>query len=124
MVEFGADVECSGLEGVTPLHLAAEYGCLEMIHMLVKELGAGVNVKTFQGSTPLHIATEMGEHETARVLIEELGATVDAKDSYGTTPLHVAARHGGTVITKWSAFSLGWGQILKLRTRKALRPSS
>ena len=50
--EFGADVECKDVEGLTPLHFATELSDIGLINVLVKELGANVGAKAGQGLTP------------------------------------------------------------------------
>ena len=54
--EFGADVKCKDVEGVTPLHFATELSDIGLINVLVKELGANVGAKAGQGLTPLYRA--------------------------------------------------------------------
>ena len=86
------------LDGNTPLHRAAEHGCLEAIGLLL-EAGAMKDALTTEpeaaeGWTPLLFAAENGHFDCIRVLVD---ARVDinkaAKDD-GSSALYLAAREG------------------------------
>jgi ankyrin repeat protein len=79
------------IEGVTPLMLAAEYGELEAVQVLVQH-GARVDAKDgLFGQTPLMHAAEGGHARVARHLLEH-GASVEARDTRGETALCIAAQ--------------------------------
>jgi ankyrin repeat protein len=94
LVEAGADVNCRGRNGVTPvLQNAAE-------HLAVKEYlisqGADVNYTGFAEGTVLMLAAGAGAIEIVHRLIE-LGADVNrAMSNRGETALHQAAQAGQT----------------------------
>ncbi len=94
LVEDGADVNAIWHEHMTPLHMAADTGCLEAVKILI-EKGADVNSKTVNGTIPLHKAASHGDIEIAKTLIE-CGSEIDAEENcaYGGTPLHRAAYEG------------------------------
>ena len=77
---------------VTPLHLAASAGYVDMCRYLVSR-GTHVNVRTIHGSTPLHLAAGNGHGEVVLVLLR-LGADVEARDEKDRTPLFRAVLCG------------------------------
>ena len=122
LLEHGAYVNQRNHHGSTPLHLAAEYGRVEVMRVLL-EHGANVGAVDHEGRTPFHAAANFGRVEVVCVLLEhganadaedeesrtpfhvagsvevvrvllERGANVGAEDKYGRTPLHVAADYG------------------------------
>lgn len=92
LLEKGADPNCRDENGLTPLHIAAKFGRVEIIRRLVTK-GADPNARGRNSATPLHLAAESGQEEAARLLVE-LGADVNARDESGRTPLHYAAMAG------------------------------
>jgi RNA polymerase sigma factor (sigma-70 family) len=90
-------------EGFTALGLAAHFGHLDALRLLI-ERGGGVNVVSRHpiGVTPLHAALFGRQVEAARILVEN-GADVNARRGGGPgvpragfTPLHYAAAYGFT----------------------------
>jgi ankyrin repeat protein len=81
-------------DGWTPLHLAAFFGHLPVVGLLL-ERGADINARSGNGlhNTALHAAVAGGRVESALALIEA-GAEVNVADSGGHTPLHIAAEGG------------------------------
>lgn len=76
-------------EGMTPLHLAADWwakGRTEVAEMLL-DAGARVNVFDKRSRTPLHTAVESLQLPVARLL---LARGADANAQHGFTPLHQA----------------------------------
>jgi ankyrin repeat protein len=106
LLEHGAEVNVRTRHGTTSLHIAANYGRVEVIRVLL-EHGANVGAEDNDGRTPLHVATSWGSvnadydtidvgngrAEVVRVLLEH-GANVGAQDNEGRTPLHLMAVYG------------------------------
>ena len=78
----------------TPLHLAAQYGHIDMVDLLLSK-GASIEAKCPYGKTPLHYAAQGDHTETIKLLLKR-GASIEAKLGSGRTPLHWAAYHGRT----------------------------
>ena len=85
--------------GETPLMVAASYGCVEVVRLLLRSGRVEVDARDDSGRTPLALAAWIGEAETVTVLLESGKAEVDARDNEGRTPLALAAVRGrvGTV---------------------------
>ena len=88
LLEHGAEVNAQADDNSTPLHLAAQYGTIEIIRVL-PEYGADINARDNGDSTPLHLAAKQyGSAENIRVLLEH-GANVAAEDGSGSTALQI-----------------------------------
>lgn len=55
LMDFGANLELKDDEGRTALHIAVEYGIVDMTRMLI-DRGADINAKNADGYTPLECA--------------------------------------------------------------------
>jgi len=77
---------------LTPLHRAAAFGPLQMVHDLLKA-GADVNARDGRSLTPLHfaVATEFASQPICETLLQA-GAHVNARDNTGETPLDWAEK--------------------------------
>jgi len=54
--------------GLTPIHIAAVRGRMELLEQLMKESdGSGIPVHAKDGSTPLHLAVKGGHLDTMEV---------------------------------------------------------
>ena len=82
--------------GLTPLHMAAQNGNLDVVRYLAGEAHADVNQgRTDNGCTPLHIAAQNGNLDIVRYLAGEAHADVNqGRADNGYAPLHIAALVG------------------------------
>eukprot|EP00300_Choanocystis_sp_HF-7_P008869 c1614_g1_i1.p1 GENE.c1614_g1_i1~~c1614_g1_i1.p1 ORF type:complete len:213 (+),score=31.32 c1614_g1_i1:109-747(+) len=83
--------ELVDVTGVTPLHVAAQLGDVELVRTLLTQWRIPAEAKTNAGSTPLHFAAMEGQTGTMSVLISEASVNANARDMNGWTPLHLAA---------------------------------
>ncbi len=87
-VRSAPDVNARNENGVSPLHIAAEYGTPDKIAALVTA-GADVEARNKNGMTPLHIAAGVGTPDTIAALLEA-GASGSVKDKLGKTAFYYA----------------------------------
>ncbi|GAX84557.1 hypothetical protein CEUSTIGMA_g11978.t1 [Chlamydomonas eustigma] len=81
-----------------PLHIAAEYGQVEMVQYLMKkhiDLDAGDNFRV----TPVHLAAIEGYAQVVKLLMQH-NAVINAQDVEGDLPLHWAATKGHCDVIK------------------------
>lgn len=78
-----------GINDDSPLHLAAQFGHVEMVRLLHSR-GAYLNCHDYKGMRPLHKAVAAGHTVCVETLLA-LGADVRAPNLQGETPLHTAA---------------------------------
>ncbi|GFW44593.1 ankyrin-3 [Trichonephila clavipes] len=97
--------------GVTPLHVAADNGHLEVVKALIRS-GADVNARTVSDSTPLHSAIQSGDEEIVECLLRH-GAEVNASMLNLSLPLSHAAEEGRVTIAK---LLLRYGAVVDLNT--------
>lgn len=88
--------------GETPLYVAAEYGCVDLVREMIKYYDSEVaGIKAKNGFDAFHIATKQGDLETIKVLMEaqpELSMTFDQTN---TTALHTASEQGHIDVVKF-----------------------
>lgn len=58
-------------DGVTPVHIAARYGCKEVMNRFLETRASAVNVLDKYNQTPLHFATEFGQTDMMKLLLEK-----------------------------------------------------
>jgi ankyrin repeat protein len=106
----GANVDIRGELGPTPLYLAAWYGDLEMVQLLL-DYKADAKTRTLNNYTPIHVVSQGSQFlnvpnhssqilvDIARLLLEH-GADINAQANNGSTPLHMAAEWGQVKVVR------------------------
>ena len=94
----GQDIQCSDMNGNSPLHLAVRSGCLAPVKHLV-EKGAQIESSDVLGYTPLHTAVVEGHNDIVDFLLTH-GASVNAKTRFGDTPMILAARENRIIAAR------------------------
>ena len=87
-----ASNSCANAEGITPVHLAASCGHVEVLSLLLSA-GGSPSLPTHNGATPLHAAVEAGNDKCIRVLVES-GADVNAANDQAEVPALIACAQG------------------------------
>jgi ankyrin repeat protein len=146
-LDWGADVNKAGADGLTPLHVAAQKGSLVMCKILIKHQ-ANLEALDPQGHTPLlkaliarnpiiaeylvesgaeldankalHITAALGsaDRDVIRFLRKQ-GATLDNPDEQGNTPLHSAILNDQRVTAK---YLINRGASLDIANQEGLTP--
>lgn len=83
----------------TPMHEAAQYGCVKTVKLLL-ESGAAPNGKGVRIETPLTMALRRENAEVAQVLMNARRVNVHLAGEFMDSPLHAAARSGHAEIVK------------------------
>ena len=93
-------VRAHSSDGWTALALAAHFGRLEILRVLLG-YGSDPNAVSHNllGNTPLHAAIAGNQREAVALLLQN-GANPNTTDSGGWTPLHLAAHGGSESIAK------------------------
>ena len=90
-----------GDKRATPLHLASDYGHLDIVRYLVEERNCDLECRTEYESTPLHYAALEGRLDIVQYLISERGSDMECTNKSGETPLHCAALGGALDIVQY-----------------------
>ncbi len=103
LLNAGLDIEIRNLENLTPLHISAQVGALDVVECLLKR-GANVNAITAQGENAICFAVtgasdfqftrshKMNENNKARIikLLHRYGCNINHVSKEGLTPLGYA----------------------------------
>lgn len=99
LLDANKDFDLENLKGWTPLMLAADKGCFQILSRLIK-MGANVNARSSDAKwTALMSASANGFLDIAEVLIAA-GADVNAQQAGGWNPLMIAAQAGHTSLVR------------------------
>lgn len=93
-----AYVNAQGLEGVSPLHIAAERG-FEKVLMVLIEAKANIAIQDDDSRQPLHYACSEGKPNIAKLLLDN-GADIEAQGLSEQTPLQGACRKGHSEVVE------------------------
>jgi ankyrin repeat protein len=95
LLDAGAGINLSSIDGTTALMLACTADAWETVPLLL-ERGADATAASVDQCTALHFVSEP---DFSKWLLDAR-AKVDAQDSSGNTPLHVAAKHGHVYVAR------------------------
>jgi ankyrin repeat protein len=91
-------VHCHNAYGLTPLHMAAAYGKIVILNLLMNE-NADLNTQDHQGRTALVWAIKQNKEEAALILLGA-GASFELPDRFCKTPLWFATKHNLTALVQ------------------------
>ena len=91
LLQHGADANAAGTNppGQTALHIAAQYGNVDALRILVAA-GADASARYADGTTALHLAAYHGHVNVAKALLEH-GLDISDTDQNGDMPLYAAS---------------------------------
>ena len=102
--ELGCSFGYSPIEpskhGISPVHVAAAYGSLDILYFLLSECRGDCENRDAAGRTPLHYASMGGKVEVVKYLIRVMHCNANVSTSKGTTPLQIACREGHFNVVK------------------------
>jgi hypothetical protein len=99
LINKGADVNETGVMGVTPLYEALAYRASPDIVRLLLEKGADPNRGLSTGWRPIHLAVHNGDPIAVKLLLDS-GAKVNVLNPYKKTPLQMAEEKGDMVVAQ------------------------
>lgn len=91
LIQVGANVDCRGNEGMTPLIKAACKGFDQIVHELLSR-GADPNGITDEGWSALHWSVE-NNHQTTTGYLISAGGDLHKADKLGKTPMSLAKKN-------------------------------
>ena len=99
LLDHGANITASNLDGATPLHLAVEHGHRDIVGSILRQDHVPhkftVRARNTQGHIPLHIAAQHGAMDIVTALLSFRGdRQVKMTDVRERTPLHYAVKKG------------------------------
>lgn len=92
LLDFGAEVEASGVENITPLIHAAQKDKANFATLLL-EYGANINATTTLGQTPLTTAITHNSHKVLQLLLDRWFEYSECPRLKGTHLLQIAAMY-------------------------------
>ena len=78
----GVDANLAREDGTTPLHIACQFGQLDVVRMLLSTDGVDVNQAIDDGSTPLLIVCQKCQVDVMRVLLNTTRVDVNQATQY------------------------------------------
>ena len=93
LIEAGADVDKPRDDGCTPLYMAAAFGRVEAVRVLLEQGSADVNKVNNNSQTPINVAADGGHLEVVKLLLEK-GPDLSIKDKWGDMPRASALAKG------------------------------
>ncbi|KAF3007124.1 hypothetical protein E8E14_009391 [Neopestalotiopsis sp. 37M] len=98
LLQWGAEINAQGRDGVAPIHCAAKNGNLQAMRFLV-ESGANIDIQDASGKTPLLWSVISKDQDTVKYLWEN--SNTKLRDGEGRTALHLAVVFADDETVAW-----------------------
>jgi len=92
LINAGGDIRLKNWRGWTPAHLAAHYGRLEVLKLLLSLDEELLHMTDSAGNSLLNLAANKGNEEIVEYLLRETDADFNIKNKHGYTAFHSAAQ--------------------------------
>ena len=93
------NIYLKNFSGCNCLHIAAEYGHMNLCQKLLENYDFDINLTDNDGWTPLHFSIKNGSHELFQYFLVH-GSNIYLKTRDGSNCLHIAASHGHSNLCK------------------------
>ena len=90
------------LDGFAPLHVAARYGCHEVVEFITSCTENVNPCWILNECTPMHLSAGNGHMNVVKLLASKM-ENVNIKDDYGRMPIHMAAANGHINVVEFLA---------------------
>jgi ankyrin repeat protein len=100
LLNNGADVNCAGGDGATPLYQAICLNKINFVRILLADYNVDVNIADIFGSTPLHIAARREDQKLMQAIIDKKAILDNANDN-GVTPFIESVKNSHFDIAKF-----------------------
>lgn len=100
LCNYGADMNVITDLSETPMHLAARYGHMEVIKLMISRGCTTIDFLNNLTGTPMHEAAARGHHQTVELLFRLGSKSIDTPNFGYNTPMCLAARDGHIEVIK------------------------
>ena len=105
LIQYGADINATDINGSTLLHFASRYAEQEIVELLLKSNQISVNATNNNRRTPLMLACLNGGRLDYMKTLIQYGADINARDIDGKTLLYYASRYSKQEILEFLLIS-------------------
>jgi len=101
LLDFGANLNVTGVDGSTPLHLTARFNSMDTLVALLEAGAKTSSINSVTGSTALHEAAAFGNRDIVEYLLKNKKADANCPDYKAMTPLMHACGSGHEMICQY-----------------------
>lgn len=101
LIDLGASRNKKDAHGNTGLHIAVNFGNVEMVRYLIETNNCDIDCQNKMGKTALHLALSRQPDDFIFYVLFDKKASIRLADNEGNTPLHLAILHQRRDISFW-----------------------